>query len=84
MYVCVRGEDSHHSAATNIVSRHIGHFKTDALYNRCGLRHERYRVFNVAPNQMDRDNVTAMETDKIVDDDIGNPQVSTYWRTCIQ
>jgi len=30
----------------------------------------------VAPNQMDGDNVTAMETDKLVDDDIGNPQVS--------
>lgn len=26
---------------------------------------------------MDRDNVTAMETDKLVDDDIGNSQVST-------
>jgi len=31
----------------------------------------------VAPGQMDRDNVTAMETDKIVDDDIGSPQVNT-------
>jgi len=26
---------------------------------------------------MDRDNVTAMETDKIVDGDIGSPQVNT-------
>jgi len=32
----------------------------------------------VAPGQMDRDNVTAMETDKIVDDDIGSPQVNAY------
>lgn len=33
-------------------------------------------MIDVAPNQMDGDNVTAMETDKLVDDDIGNPQVN--------
>ncbi|KAE9535611.1 hypothetical protein AGLY_007512, partial [Aphis glycines] len=43
--------------------------------HRCCRKNERCCVFNVAPSQMDRDNVTAMETDKIVDDDIGSPQV---------
>lgn len=42
----------------------------------CGRRHDRCRVPDEVSNQMDRDNVvTAMETDKKVDDDIGNSQV---------
>lgn len=55
-----------------------------SVVHQCCRRHERCLVFNVAPNQMDRDNVTAMETDKIVDDDIGNPQVSTYIWTLVE
>lgn len=55
----------------------VNRFNTCTV-RQCGRRHDRYRVvFDVAPNQMDRDNVTAMETDKLVDEDIGHPQVST-------
>lgn len=70
MYINHTQDDNNHFRRIQ-----IKHHFISCVVHQCCHRHEHCRIFNVVPNQMDRDNVTAMETDKLVDEDIGNHQV---------